>query len=175
MAAVAAKLVAEGGVDAVTVRDVAAKVGMSTAIVSHYFRDKRELLLFTFGEAARTARVRLDAVLTNNPADLVGVIESLLPLDEERRQEWQVWFAFWGRAVTDPELGAEQRRRVERTRETLFNTLRAARPDMKPAAAEFEARRLLTLINGIAAQAVFEPDNWPAATQRRLVKATLGA
>ena len=61
-------------VDAVTVRDVAASVGMSTAIVSHYFRDKRELLLFTFGAAAESARTRLNAVLERDPADLEGVV-----------------------------------------------------------------------------------------------------
>ena len=173
VARVAADLVAEGGFDAVTVRDVAAGAGTSTAIVSHYFRDKRELLRFTFAEAAGRARARVDAVLTHDPADVAGLCEALLPLDDDRRADWQVWFAFWGRAVGDEDLGAEQRQRVLETRATIAAAVRAARPGATPASADDLSRRLLTIITGIAAQAVFDPDDWPPARQRELLAETL--
>jgi len=169
VARVAADLVIEGGVDAVTVRDVAAGAGTSTAIVSHYFRDKRELLRFTFAEAASRARRRVDAVLARDPADVAGLCEALLPLDDERRADWQIWFAFWGQAVADPALGAEQRQRVLDTRAILAAAVGAASPRLTAESADDESRRLLTLITGVAAQAVFDPDDWPPHRQRQLL------
>ena len=40
----AAELIAERGIDAVTFREIGERAGCSTAIVSHYFRDKRDVL-----------------------------------------------------------------------------------------------------------------------------------
>lgn len=174
VARVAAELVAEGGIDAVTVRDVAARIGTSTGIVSHYFRDKRDLVLLTFAEAASHARERIDAVLARDGGDLAGVCDALLPLDEARRRDWQVWLAFWGRAVSDPELAAEQRRRVGDMHRTLTAVIRTAEPQCGAAEARERARRVLTLLTGIAAQAVFEPDLWTPAMQRRMVRPALG-
>jgi AcrR family transcriptional regulator len=173
VAEVAARLVAEGGIDSVTVRDVAAKAGTSTAIVSHYFAGKRELLALTYAQAAGHARARVEAVLARDPADVAGVCEAILPLDDDRRRDWQVWFAFWGPAVADAELAAEQRRRVAGTLETLTATLRRAHEALGTAAAREEARRLLTIVTGIATQAVFDPGQWTPARQRRMLKQEL--
>ena len=46
--AVASRLIAQAGLDAVTVRDVANAADCSTAIVSHYFHNKKELLFLTY-------------------------------------------------------------------------------------------------------------------------------
>jgi AcrR family transcriptional regulator len=173
VAEVAADLVAEGGIDAVTVRDIAARAGTSTAIVSHYFRGKRELLLVTFDQAAGRARRRFAAALAADPADLRGCCEALLPLDDERRRDWQVWFSFWGRAVADPELGANQRRRVRETRARIAEVVLAARPDLDVDGATAHARRILTAITGIATQAVFDPQDWPAERQREVLAVDL--
>ena len=48
LAAAAAQLIARAGVGAATLRDVAAEAGWTTGALTHYFADKRELLLFTF-------------------------------------------------------------------------------------------------------------------------------
>jgi len=48
----AARLIAQEGVTALTFRRVADAAGSSTAIVSTYFTDKRDLLLSTFRAAA---------------------------------------------------------------------------------------------------------------------------
>lgn len=173
VASVAASLVAAGGIEAATVREVAAAAGTSTAIVCHYFRNKRELLQLTFEHAAQRARGRVDAVLARDPGDVRGVCEALLPLDDERRDDWRVWFAFWAPAVSDPELGADQRRRVRGTRQRLAEVMLAGGSAPTRPEAEREARRLLTVVTGIAAQAVFDPDEWTPARQRRALRDTL--
>ena len=172
VAEVAARLIAQIGVERVTVRELAKAAGYSTAIVSHYFADKRQLLLFTYQAAAHAAQVRVDKVLQLAPDDLVGSIEALMPLDEARHREWQVWLSFWGMAIGDPEFAAEQRRRVLDTRKRLEKVLRAMAQSGKLAKdTDFDmvARELLTMVNGIAVQAGFDPADWPAERQHKLL------
>jgi len=163
----ASRLIAEGGTDAATVREVARAAGSSTTVVSHYFRDKRELLEFTYREAAAQARARAHAVLEADPGDVRAVVEALLPLDTERLDYWRVNAAFWGLAVGDDALAAEQRARVDGARELLVGVLtERGTPDPEMAAEE-----LLALVIGVAVQVVFDPDRWPAARQRAMVDA----
>ncbi|MGE0665902.1 MAG: TetR/AcrR family transcriptional regulator [Sphingomonadales bacterium] len=172
VAEVAARLIAQVGVERVTVRELARAAGYSTAIVSHYFADKRQLLLFTYQAAAQAAQARVDAVLSKAPDDLVGSIEALLPLDEARHREWQVWLSFWGMAIGDPEFAEEQRRRVLDTRKRIERVLKAMAANGKLAAdADFDlmARELLTMINGLAVQAGFDPADWPAERQHQVL------
>src|SRR4051794_27554166 len=98
VAAVAARLVAEGGAEAVTVRAVAEAAGYSTKIVSHYFADKRALILSTYRYAADRSAAIAEASQAPGSSDAQAYIRSLLPTDDATRQNWKVWFAFWGLA-----------------------------------------------------------------------------
>jgi AcrR family transcriptional regulator len=173
VAEVAARLIAQVGVERVTVRELAKAAGYSTAIVSHYFADKRQLLLFTYQAAAQAAQARVDAILKEAPDDLIGSIEALLPLDEARHRDWQVWLSFWGMAIGDPQFAAEQRSRVLETRKRIEKVLRAMAANGKlPPDSDFDliARELLTMVNGLAVQAGFDPADWPAERQRKVLR-----
>ena len=111
----AARLVAQEGVAALTFRRVAGAAGSSTAIVSTYFTDKRDLLLSTFRAAASRTTVRFEAAIDAG-GSLQDGLEAWLPLDEDRLTDWRVIIAFWGVAVTDPELTAVQDGHVSRAR-----------------------------------------------------------
>ena len=95
---------------------------------------------------------------------MLAICEAILPLDEPRRLTWQTWFAFWGAAVADPELAAMQRRRLLWFRELLARELDGD---------DEAARELLVLVRGIAAEAVFDPDDWPPERQRELARRTI--
>ena len=49
IAKVVKRIIAESGMESVTVRNVAREAGFSSTIVGHYFKDKRDLLAFTYG------------------------------------------------------------------------------------------------------------------------------
>src|SRR4051794_41751968 len=106
--AVASRLIAEAGLDAVTVRDVANAAGCSTAIVSHYFHNKKELLFLTYEASIQRATGRSERALGADPGDLRAYLAEIMPLDEERLIEWKIWVAFWARAVSDPEIAEAQ-------------------------------------------------------------------
>ncbi|MFA7585490.1 MAG: TetR/AcrR family transcriptional regulator [Novosphingobium sp.] len=173
---IAARLISRAGVEGVTVRDVAAEAGCSTRIISHYFRNKRELLLLTFSEFSQRSLNEGEAALASG-ADLQSCLEALLPLDEKRRLSWQVWLAFWGKTANDPEFLAEQVKRGRQISELiarLFAHRCKTHPDA-PANWDFIAEHVLTVIVGIATQGTFDPQHWTADLQRTHLRHALNA
>lgn len=170
--AVASRLIAEAGLEAVTVRDVADAAECSTAIVSHYFKNKRELLLLTYHSSIEVSQERCDRVLAADSADLKGYVAELMPLDEPRLIEWKIWLAFWARAVADQEIADVQSTCVVRARESIRGVLARLHgrgmlvPDLD---LEDEARRMLTMLMGLAVQVMFDPADWPPERQHALV------
>ena len=98
VAAAVWRIVARDGVDAITVRRVAAETGMSTSVVSHYFADKDDLLQLAFHLVVERARRR------TAEAPLGGRSRALLvtglPLDDDRRTEARIWFSLLGTSDT---------------------------------------------------------------------------
>lgn len=168
----AARLVAQEGVAALTFRRVAGAAGSSTAIVSTYFTDKQDLLLSTFRAAASRTTVRFEAAIEAG-GGLQDCLEAWLPLDADRLTDWRVILAFWGVAVTDPELAAIQDGHVTRARarvEKLLRAERGGRPgSWPPHELERLAQQILALMLGIALQAVVEPAGSAALPQRALL------
>lgn len=178
IARLATDLIDEVGLEAVTMRQIAAAAGFSTTIVTHYFASKRDLLLYTYRAAANRTETRIEAVLGPDGGDLQGAIEAILPLDAVRLRDWKVYFTFWDSALRDPAFSTEQREQVEnagailqRIIDTRLRTGRA-RSGLDPAAA---VHRLLIIIQGLAVQAAFDPVGWPAQAQRDFVAAELAA
>lgn len=169
---VAADLLAEHGRPSLTVRNVANAAGCSTTVVSHYFEDMADLLAQTNALAAERARARIDAVLAADPGDIVGLIEAVLPLDDVRRADWRVWLAFWSEALAVESFADEQRLRAR----TMVRRIEAcleerARRDGLSAEADLSltANRLGALLQGIAAEAIFDPREWGPSRQRAVM------
>jgi AcrR family transcriptional regulator len=79
----AAALLADGGVAAVQVRAVAARVGMTDAGVTHHFQSRDNLLRELLRHGGRQLRAALEETLgswLDEGADLFGLVESLAGL-----------------------------------------------------------------------------------------------
>jgi AcrR family transcriptional regulator len=165
LAAAAAQLIARSGLGAATMRDVAAEAGWTTGALTHYFSGKRELLLFTFRSSLAQRHAARDAREGLAPRDaLVRSLEGALPLDAERRRHWMVTVAFCAEAGVDAELSAAQRDAYREFRDNVARIVRqcgVASDDEATARAE----HLIALADGIAIQALFDPDGWPADRQ----------
>lgn len=167
-----AREIARVGLEGVTLRDVARVGGWTTGIVSHYFADKLDLLLATFRSRADIAAAHAGRLVDGGASPLQAFVDAVLPLDDERLLNWQVWLAFWGAAVGDDALSAAQRDRHGRFHADLVRALAVERAAGRLRAGldlRHEALRLITVLDGIAVQVVFEPDRWPARKQRRMV------
>lgn len=174
--AVALRLIAKAGLDAVTVRDVAAGAGYSTAIVSHYFRNKKELLHLTYRATIDQSTKRWELARTGSGGDLRTYLAEIMPLDEERLMEWRIWLAFWAKAATDEAIAKEQRDCVTLARSRILGVINdlhdrgAIRPEVdRPLA----ARHLLALITGMAVEVMFDLEDWPSERQHELVDSAL--
>jgi AcrR family transcriptional regulator len=154
LAEIAADLVASGGAEAATVHPVAAAAGFSTKAVTHYFPDKRALMLLTYRHAALSSQTRTDASQPEDGGDVAALLHALLPTGPRVERDWRVWFSFWGLAIADPEFAAEQRGRmrdfVDQIAVVLAADSRCAHlsPDQRPGVAS----ALLAALFGIVTQ-----------------------
>lgn len=175
LAEVAADLVAQGGAEAATLRAVAAAAGFSTKAVTHYFADKRALMLLTYRHAALSSQARTDASQSADGADVAALLHALLPTDPKVERDWRVWFSFWGLAIADPEFAAEQRSRVrefvERIRGCLADDPRYSH--LSAQALPEIASAMLAALFGIITQAIFDAEAWPQTRQRAAINEAL--
>jgi AcrR family transcriptional regulator len=175
LAEVAADLIAKGGAEAATVRAVAAAAGVSTKAVTHYFSDKRALMLLTYRHAAMRSQARTEASQQMSRRDVAALLCALLPLDPAVERDWRVWFSFWGIAVADSEFTTEQSAQVRAFTEQIALCLAA-----DPSCAGFDegaqssaASLVLAALLGIVAQAMFDPQEWPPERQIEAVNEAL--
>lgn len=160
------RVIAARGPEAVTIREVAAEAGWSSGAMRHYLPTRDDLLVFAFRLAGERASERIRGA---GGAPVERILEEAMPLDEERRQEALIWFAFVGLAPAQPALAAE----LDRTYRGIVDRLTARIGDRRRAAALFAA------VDGITVQALAMPSYMTPARQRaalRLhVKAILGS
>ncbi|HJW56644.1 MAG TPA: TetR/AcrR family transcriptional regulator [Burkholderiaceae bacterium] len=177
LAKAARAIVANEGIEALTIAQVAAATGYSTGVVNHYFSSKRQVLLHTYISTVEQAQARLEAQLARAPLDLYACLKAFLPNDKEQLHEWLLWFAFWGMAITDHELEMAQQRGLRGVQD-LFHRIfqEQVRHGLLPESVdcEFLARHCVALINGIAIQAVFDLKAWPPRRQLSFIKKALG-
>ena len=175
------RVIAKKGIDSATTRVIAKEARCSTGILAHYFQDKDELLLFALRLATVRAGQRMENRVieaTSSLAALQHVLYESLPLDKERRLEWQIWVSFWGSAASSTSMAKEQRRRYVDWRNfvhRLISDCQACgelRSDIEPSD---ETDTLLALIDGFGTQATLEPRRLPAKKIKSLVDRYLEA
>lgn len=160
----AARLIARAGIGAATMRDVAAEAGLSTGSLTHYFSDKRELLLCTFQASLGRRRV-VAGNRSKEPAQaLRASLEGALPLDDDRRRHWMVTVAFCAQAAGDDELATAQRDAYREFRDNVARLVEKAELATGTEAQSL-AERLIATVDGIAVQALFDPETWTAGRQ----------
>ncbi len=147
-----------GGLEAVNVREVADRAGVSLGRVQHYFPSKVDLMAAAFDQVSQAATVRIrerlaaDPALGNPAASLGLIVEELIPDDHERRAELAVAFAFTARALVDPGLAARLRSgyaEVQKLISRLLTQGASAGLFVLRSSPEAEAGRFLALVEGL--------------------------
>lgn len=169
----AATQILAGGVSALSFRTLAKALGCSTTVISHYFRNKDDVLAETFRHAVSQTMARRDEALAETGGDLLVAMEALLPASEAQRRCWIVWLSFWNAALFDDALQEEHRTGLAATRERLRDYLADQECDDPDEAAVAISAALL----GVSVQALFDPAFWTPKRQidsfRRAVRDTL--
>jgi AcrR family transcriptional regulator len=158
IAEVCVDVVGREGLEAATIRRIAAEVGYSTTIVTHYFADKQELLLWAYRALAEEAESHYQQVVARDPADLVGALMAMTAADETGVRRWRAYVAFWDRASRDAVFAAEQLRRIEGALGRIVEVVRARNGERADVGRV--ARLLNALVQGISVQALVDRESW---------------
>ena len=157
------RVIRRDGVDHASVRTVAKEAGWSAGALRHYFASQSELLAFAMRLVVERIEGRLAALeRAADPREAVEqVLHELLPLDDERRAENEVWLAFTARALIDPELRAQHSEvhdALHQACASALETLAAAGRADAGAATALQAERLHALTDGLAVHTALRPD-----------------
>lgn len=170
------EMIAETGIESVTVRAVARRAGFSSTILSHYFRDKQHLLISAFASVLSDSPRRVQAIIDKG-GSLFDCLEALLPITPQNLRDWQAWFGFWGTVTHDPELAAERIAGVDETQKMLKDVLRHAidRGEL-PADLDiaFHSNHIQIYLNGLVSMVIMQPEVWSPDAQREALRWQIG-
>jgi TetR/AcrR family transcriptional regulator, transcriptional repressor of bet genes len=105
-------IIVDQGLEAASLRDVAAAAGVSMGAVQHYFESKDEMLRFALQYNHELLTRRVLSILAASPepdtirAALRMVLVELLPLDEASRAGTRLGAAILARGAVDPAVAA---------------------------------------------------------------------
>ena len=151
------------GLQAVSMREVAAEAGVSLRVVQYYFTDKKTLMLSGVTELAarldrrvreRAMHVERDAIGTGLPPRTVFdvVLGAILPTDDDARADQLAWTAYYAAGLTDPAEAVDGRYAPDALERWLTGVLaRAVEAGEVPGDVDprIEVVSLLALTNGL--------------------------
>ena len=165
------KVIEREGLARADLRKIAREVGYTTGVITHYFRDKRELMFFAFGLLVDRSMARMSRASAE--AGLMEALAQVLPLDKERRRETTVWLAMVSASLTDPELAEELRLRYRQAREAMLPVFGIALEQGLGEDPEDVGDELLAVVDGITIDALSDPERYPPDRQLALLRRAL--
>ncbi|KJL49056.1 HTH-type transcriptional regulator BetI [Microbacterium hydrocarbonoxydans] len=161
----------ESGIEALTVRAVASRVGVTPALIAHYRPVMDEFVAEVFGEivAAEREEVLGGFELTGDLREnLQRLIETLL--DDTREDVALVWVQSWSLGARNEALGQRVRHEMDLWQSGLEDVIRRASAgtvDPEPA-----AWLLLAMVDGMSAHSLVK---WAPHDRADLARRTLAA
>jgi AcrR family transcriptional regulator len=172
------RVIAQQGIEAATIREIAREAGFSNGVLSHYFTNKEDILISAHKLAFQ--RVYERAALANEGATGIAAVRTALyealPLDDERRIEAILDVSFWSQALVNDRLNAVRRDSIVAGREWWIGMLQSGRERgevVSPASNDTLVDEIQALIDGISVEAVMYPDDMVPARQRSIADAFL--
>jgi AcrR family transcriptional regulator len=156
------------GLDAVTVRDVAARAGVSHGLVLFHYKTKGQLVLALLDWLLETTAV---LHVTEDLAAIVPALDRFLALlgKEMNRLSSEpcrirLFFEFWAKGIRNADIRARMRRELDRYREAFRpiaeEVLRAEPERFAHVTASGLAAVAVSFIKGCAVQSVVDPDHF---------------
>ncbi|WP_326770502.1 TetR family transcriptional regulator (plasmid) [Streptomyces sp. NBC_01591] len=162
-------VLADKGFGGLTLRTVAAAMGVSTGMLMHYFPAKRALIEHALDllEKRTAERPRRDRP-TEGLATVRAMLLDILPLTAGDTARNRIWVSSWDLALADDGLAADQADRYTRMRSAIRPHFEAARGlgELPPATdPEQLAATAVAFTHGLVVQALFDPGRFPEAVQ----------
>ncbi|WP_165956227.1 TetR/AcrR family transcriptional regulator [Streptomyces hainanensis] len=171
------QVMATRGFAGLTLRAVAAELGATTGLLTHYFPTKQALVEYALGllEQRTVSRPRRQA--GEGLAALRDALLDILPLTPEATDSNRIWVSSWDTALSDPALSTDYARKYAQSRNRLTERVAAAQelgelPSGDPAHIAAGAQ---AFVLGLVVQALFDPAVFPPRRQVELLDDYLAA
>ena len=169
------RVIIREGLDKTSMRAIAKELGSSTGVVTHYFRDKNELMLFVLERIFENLHEEIKSSTKEQQGieRLERMVLAALPLKPNSLDGWKVWIAFLGYAIGREKLVREHQKRYDFLRKILCQELaelQAAKLIQTNLDLTFEANALIALVDGIGTGIVINPLQFSSDRQRYLVQ-----
>jgi AcrR family transcriptional regulator len=167
------RVLARCGVGGLTIRSVAAEMGATTGLVSHYFPTKRALLVHARCVAElRTANRSRRTGEEPGIARLRAAILDVLPLTPEMVAMSKAWVSFWDAAIGDEDLGDSETLRYQKWRTRLCELITDAQ-QRGEVTMDTSAEDLSVIVgsfaHGLVVQSLFDAERFSPSHQTSLV------
>ena len=163
------------GVENASIRGIAQRGGLSLGVLTHYFKTKDDLVVFTFRWLAEHTFAQLDRLLDDRRPGLKrleAAMESHLPKASEPAA-LALWMSLWDRAVRNPAFAREHRDYYRRWRGYLKRFLLEA-IELQEVPADLEVNTatdlLVAAVDGLWIAMTLEPQRFSKERRRRLLK-----
>ncbi|MBC5636822.1 TetR family transcriptional regulator [Ornithinibacillus sp. BX22] len=161
------KVIVDEGIEQASVRKIAKAAGLSTGSLRHYFSSQSELLRFSMEMVSERVIERAKAREYSediSPLEFLteGVYE-VLPVNEERKIEMEVWLAFSAKVLVDSTLRELSNKVYSDMHQGLKNvvlalqSLQYAKDGLD---LELEANRLHAIVDGMAMHHLLNPEHF---------------
>lgn len=164
------RVISNLGMKGATVRNIAQEAGLSLGSLRHYFSTQEELLAFAMNLVKDQATARIEETARCNlpPKErILKILLELVPVDENKMLEMEVWFAFTFHARNKEEGFDVHHDGIFKGIGRIIHSMAQSNLLKNDADKDMETERLYALINGIALHALLEPQRM---TKERIVQ-----
>ncbi|AZQ70826.1 TetR family transcriptional regulator [Streptomyces luteoverticillatus] len=171
------RVLAAHGFGGLTLRAVAAELGATTGLLTHYFPAKRDLVAHALDLLAERTAARPRRAAGEGLAAVRAALLDILPLTAEATASNRIWVSSWDTALADPALSDDYGRKYARSREKLRDLIATAQRlgELPPGDPERVAEGAQSFVLGLVVQALFSPTAFPPERQTELLDDYLAA
>lgn len=180
IAGVAARMIAEVGLERTTIREIARESGFSKGIIEHYFDSKEDLINSALDWVNRRYLERVQDV-SSQARGVTAIrlkIRNILPFTEDMREEWKIRIRVWGLAAIDDKFRMLQAKRFDIAANFFrLDVAEAQRAGDVPAVKDTlaEAEWLLHQTSGVGVAATHNPERFDAPYMEQAIERIITA
>jgi AcrR family transcriptional regulator len=173
-------VIAERGLHATTVRDIAAAGDVAVGTVTYHFSGIEEVLAGVLESETESYSAPIWHRAGTAPTGLAGVtalIDGLIASDVRTHEHWKLWLDFWALAAHYPQYSSWQSRVYRDLHALVAGLLTRGQLDgsLTVADAGAEAVELIALLDGLVVQAYLPGSRLTPLQARRMLHRYVGA
>ncbi|MHC5904848.1 TetR/AcrR family transcriptional regulator [Streptomyces sp. S6] len=171
------QVMATRGFAGLTLRAVAAELGATTGLLTHYFPTKQALVEYALDLLEQRTLSRPRRSTGEGLAALRDALLDILPLTPEATDSNRIWVSSWDTALSDPALSADYARKYAKSRDRLTERVAAAQDlgELPPGDPARIAAGAQAFVLGLVVQALLDPEAFPPRRQAELLDDYLAA